>query len=109
MIGVNMPRRRLVLLLVAAIACTAAERDVAEWVIRSGGRVILEGSRAPVGDLLSLPNGELSIRGIDLYGSLIDPTELEKLSGLTGLKELYLPGPSWNPGAGSCLDANEQL
>ena len=56
-----------------------------------------------------LPAGEVRIIGVDLVGTLIEPKELEKISGLTGLKELYLPGPSWNPGAGSRLDANEEL
>ncbi len=28
---------------------------------------------------------------------------------MTSLRELYLPGPSWNPASGSRLDANEEL
>ena len=92
-----------------AVTATTPERDVAEWVIRQGGRVILEGDRRPVGDITQLPAGELRITGVDLTGTLINPQDLEKLSGLTRLKELYLPGPIWNPGAGSRLDANDQL
>jgi hypothetical protein len=84
---------------------TAAERDIAEWAIRRGGRVIVEGSRDPIDDLISLPSGEIRITGIDLYGTLIDATELELLSSLTGLKEVYLPGGSRNPASGSRLDA----
>jgi Leucine-rich repeat (LRR) protein len=89
-----------------------SEREIAEWVIRQGGRVILESEREggkPIGDVARLPAGEVRIIGVDLVGTLIEPKELEKISGLTGLKELYLPGPSWNPGAGSRLDANEEL
>ncbi len=85
------------------------EREIAEWVIRQGGRVVLEGDRRPIGDVLQLPYGEVRISGIDLFGTLIEPKDLEKIGGLTGLKELYLPGPIWNPGAGSRLDANDQL
>lgn len=87
-------------------------REIAEWVIRQGGRVMLESAREegkPIGDIARLPAGEIRITGVDLVGTLIEPKELEKISGLTGLKELYLPGPSWNPGAGSRLDANEEL
>jgi Leucine-rich repeat (LRR) protein len=59
--------------------------------------------------LSQLPAGHIRIEGIDLAGTLIQPEDLEKLSGLVNLKELYLPGPIWNPGAGSRLDANDQL
>ena len=60
-------------------------------------------------DVVQLPVSEFHIVGIDLTGTLIVPEDLEKLSSLAHLKELYLPGPIWNPGAGSRLDANEQL
>src|SRR5262245_23206567 len=89
-----------------------SEREIAEWVIRQGGRVMLESERVEgklIGDVAQLPAGELRIIGVDLVGTLIEPKDLEKRSRRTGLKELYLPGPSWNPGAGSRLDANEEL
>ena len=85
------------------------EREVAEWVLRQGGRVTLEGDRRPIDDPVRLPAGEIRLRGIDLVGTLIVPEDLAKLGGLVHLKELYLPGPIWNPGAGSRLDANDQL
>ncbi|HEY6403501.1 MAG TPA: hypothetical protein VI479_18905, partial [Blastocatellia bacterium] len=86
-----------------------SEREIADWVIRQGGGVILDGARNPIKDVAQLPAGEIRMIGVDLVGTLIEPKELEKISGLTSLKELYLPGPSWNPGAGSRLDANEEL
>lgn len=49
------------------------------------------------------------ITGIDLTGTTIEPKELKIISGLTGLRELYLPGPSWTPFSGSRLDANAEL
>src|SRR5262249_14334498 len=70
-----------------------SEREIAEWVIRQGGRVILEGDRKPVGDVAQMPASEIRIIGIDLVGTLIEPKDLEKISGLSRLKELYLPGP----------------
>ena len=104
-----MIRHTALFLLMAMAGWAATERDTAEWVIRNGGRVMLNGQRAPYGDLLGLPEGEFRITGVDLFGTLISATELEKLSGLTELKELYLPGPMFNPASGSRLDANAQL
>ena len=34
---------------------------------------------------------------------------MRRLVGLTAIRDLYLPGPSWNPASGSRLDANEEL
>jgi len=90
---------------------SASEREVAEWVIRQGGRVHLAGQAHPIADLssLPLPSEPVFVHAVDLYGTTIEPRELVQLSKLTRIKELYLPGPSWNPGAGSRLDANEEL
>src|SRR3954466_3494211 len=90
-------------LAITALASAATEREVADWAIRRGGRVILAGSRAPINDVENLPAGDFHITGVDLMGTLIDASELEMLSGMTGLKELYLPGPSFNPASGSRL------
>src|SRR5690606_32183963 len=46
---------------------------------------------------------------VDMIGTTIAPTEMQQLRGLTELTELFLPGPSFNPGAGSRLDANEEF
>src|SRR5437588_10860453 len=60
----------------------AAERDTAEWAIRQGGRVMVNGNRTAVRNLWDLPAGELRITGIDLTGTLIDPKDLERIAGL---------------------------
>lgn len=96
-------------LILAAASAWADERRVAEWVIRQGGRVIVSPQSTPLSDLSQLPPGDIYLEGVDLYGTIIEPKELEQLSALSRLRELYLPGPSWNPGAGSKLDANEEL
>src|SRR6187200_1112376 len=99
--------RLLLTLLLAALSATAAsERELAEWVIRWEGRVMIEGSRQPVTELSQIPEGEFKIVGVDLTGSVMRPEELKQLSNLTSLRELYLPGPVWNPGGGN-EDANE--
>src|SRR5262249_23858946 len=41
------------------------------------------------------------IIGVDLTGAVMVTGELEKLASLTSLRELYLPGPIWNPGGGN--------
>lgn len=81
----------------------------AEWVIRNGGSVRLAGSAQIIRSLSELPARDFRIDAVDLIGSIIDPKELSQLSRLANLKELFLPGPIFNPGAGSRLDANDEL
>ncbi len=90
-------------------AAGLTEREIADWAIRMGGRVTIEGHSAELSDPTELPAGAVRITGLDLTNTLIDPTDLRKIAGLTALRELYLPGPSWNPASGSRLDANEEL
>ncbi|MEO7144097.1 MAG: hypothetical protein ABI165_11430, partial [Bryobacteraceae bacterium] len=97
------------LLAAAILFAQTSDRSTAEWVLRQGGRVVVNGSRSPIADLADLPDGELHVTGIDLTGTQITPPDLKRLSGLTGLVELFLPGPMWNPNAGSKLDANDEL
>ena len=87
----------------------ASDRAAAEWVIRSGGNVRIAGTGKLVQTLSDLPDGSFRLSSVDLVGTIIDPKELSRLSGLDELKELMLPGPIFNPGAGSQLDASDQL
>ena len=84
----------------AVVAPAATERDVAEWALRWEGSVILEGSNEPIRDLSRLPPGDFHIASIDLTAAVMHPVELRKLEGLTHVRQLYLPGRIWNPGAG---------
>ena len=108
-------RRRSILIaaLVLAMAATAraqeSERAVAEWVIRLGGSITPEGRAEPIRELEDLPPGDFQIVGIDLTGTQVVPEDLHHLSGLRRLKELFLPGPMWNEGAGSKRDSNDAL
>src|SRR5437870_3151442 len=97
------------LLLGTLCASAATDREVAEWAIRLGGRVTLSGARTPINDLLLLPEGDFQIKSLDLVGTLAAPKELEKIAGLTALRDLYLPGPMWTPVSDSQLDANDAL
>src|SRR5512138_1461239 len=104
--SVIMFRTVLVFFLASVFAHAASPREIAEWAIRWEGRVVLEGSRKPINELAQIPSGNFEIVGIDLTGTVMVPAELEKLAGLTTLRELYLPGPIWNPGGGR-EDAND--
>src|SRR6478672_2640804 len=103
------PFRTFVLLTLAAICCPplwllgadasapVAERDVALWVLREGGRVLLDGAAEYTGDPFDLPAGDVHLAGVDLHGTLADPKELEPLRHLTGLRELLIPARVWSP------------
>src|ERR1035441_5137404 len=95
-------RQLIAALLFFVVAAQAAtEREVAEWVLRWEGSLILEGSNAPIRDVFQLPAGDFHIASIDLTAAVMRPVELRKLEGLTHLRQLYLPGKIWNPGAGN--------
>src|SRR5881296_2283084 len=85
------------------------DRLAAEWVIRMGGSVLLEGQSQVISELEKLPPTDFRIRSISLVGTLIEPSKLALLSPLTDLKELFLPASMWNPQSDSKLDANDEL
>ncbi len=85
------------------------DRAAAEWVIRSGGNLRIAGHPGIVRDAADLPPGDITVVAVDLMGTNIDPKDLKRLSDLSELRELLLPAPSFNPGAGSKLDANDEL
>jgi hypothetical protein len=51
----------------------------------------------------------LHITGVDLTNTFIESEKLEKIGGLTGLRELYLPASMWTPFSDSPLDDNDDL
>jgi len=75
------------------------DRMVAEWMLRMGGSVILEGQRRPFTDLADLPTSDFRVRtlnftGITQWGSALED-ELRRLPALPHLKELYVNGRLW--------------
>jgi hypothetical protein len=79
-------------------AHAATQREIAEWVIRWEGQVSLANGPGPLTNVSQIPAGDLQITGIDLTAGVMHPLELLKLQSLPQLRELYLPGPIWNPG-----------
>jgi hypothetical protein len=98
-----------VIVSLASVVSAATQREVAEWAIRQGGRVTLNGGMKVIDDVLQLPSGPVEILTLDLTGTIIDPGDLKIVSGATSLRALFLPGASWTPGSDSPLDANDQL
>jgi hypothetical protein len=59
-------------------------------------------------DLADLPQSDFYLEGIDLSGHW--PIQRSgQAQDLARLRELFLPASMWNPGAGSTLDANDDL
>ena len=77
----------------------AADRMVAEWMLRMGGSIVLEGQRKPITDLADLPTADfrihtLNFTGITMYAASLQD-ELRRLPALPHLKELYINGRLW--------------
>src|ERR1700738_1676815 len=78
----------------------ASQREIAEWVIRWEGQVSLANGPGLLANVSQIPAGDIQITGIDLTAGVMNPIELLKLQGIPQLRQLYLPGPIWNPGGG---------
>ena len=91
----------LLALVFSGIVCAeitpAEERDIARWIIRLGGQVIVTGNEQPIGDPFDLPAGDFRIFVVDMHGTITEPKQLEPLSKLTHVRELYIPARVWSP------------
>ena len=74
----------------------ADDRAVAEWVLRSGGNVTLDGTSQRVHDIAGLPSGPILVRSVDIVSIVVAPADLNRLSSLSHLRELYLSGRTWH-------------
>src|SRR6266851_1939178 len=75
------------------------DRIWAEWLLRMGGAVVLEGQRTPITDLADLPTTDFRIHtinftGITMYAASLQD-ELRHLPPLPHLKGLYINGRLW--------------
>src|SRR5262245_39551587 len=87
----------LVLALIStAASALASDRTVAEWVLRMGGSVTVDGSHTPVWKIQQLPDSDFRLTGINLVPVTVDPPEFQRLVGLSHLKELYVSGRTWH-------------
>src|SRR5258708_94348 len=95
-------------LLIASVAA-ASDRSVAEWTLLMGGAVGVTGVPGLIHDIAGLPAGDLNVEILDWVGVNVDPPDLGRLSDLTRLKELHLPGPIWNRNADGGRDGSRDL
>src|SRR3954454_12452139 len=86
----------LALPLIAEISF-AEERQVALWVLRRGGQVMVDGVEHPIADPFDLPDRDFRILVVDLHGTVIEPKQLQDISKLEHVRELYVPARVWSP------------
>src|SRR5438067_10956404 len=75
----------------------AEERQVALWVLRRGGQVMVDGVDKPIADPFDLPDRDFRIVFVDLHGTIIEPKQLQEISRLEHVRELYVPARVWSP------------
>src|SRR5436190_19003015 len=100
---------RPLLVLIASASLLFSEpldRIVAEWTITMGGRVGVAGQSRRIHDIAELPGGDIRLEILDWVGMNVDPPDLERLRGLSHLKELHLPAPLWNRNADGRRDGS---
>jgi len=73
------------------------ERQIALWVLRRGGQVMVEGVENPIADPFDLPERDFRILVVDLHGSIIEPKQLQDIQKLEHVRELYVPARVWSP------------
>ena len=66
-----------------------------------GGWVTLEGSPRRISDVADLPAADFRIVVLNMVATNMHPPHMEAFGKLMALRELYLPGPMWNPRAES--------
>ena len=84
-----------------------ADRVVARWTLLEGGRVGIGGR--VIADVTELPAGDFELQMVDWVAVNAVPEDLERMTGLRGLRELRLPGPLWNRNADGGKDLSKLL
>src|SRR5437667_6687601 len=69
----------------------AEERQVALWILRRGGQVMVDGVANPIGDPFDLPDRDFRIVMVDMHGTVIEPKQLQEIAKLEHVRELYVP------------------
>lgn len=102
-----MTRAWLGLLLGLAALGGPADRSVAQWTLLEGGRVGIGGR--VITDVTELPAGDFEVQMVDWVAVNAIPEDLERMTGLRGLRELRLPGPLWNRNADGGKDLSKLM
>src|SRR5579872_1638535 len=96
-IGRGVSLALLLTLSLAAEITPREERDIALWIIRLGGSVMVDGIDHAIADPFDLPARDFRIVVVDMHGTITDPKDLEPLSKLSQVRELYIPARVWSP------------
>ena len=56
----------------------ADERQIALWILRRGGQVMVDGIENPIGDPFDLPDRDFRIVMVDMHGTVIEPKQLQE-------------------------------
>src|SRR6266481_376770 len=75
----------------------AEERQVALWILRRGGQVMVDGVENPISDPFDLPDRDFRIVVVDMHGTVIEPKQLQEIRKLEHVRELYVPARVWSP------------
>src|SRR5690349_21999635 len=75
----------------------ADERQIALWILRRGGQVMVDGVENPIADPFDLPDRDFRITVVDLHGTVIEPKQLQEIQKLEHVRELYVPARVWSP------------
>src|SRR3954449_5585910 len=75
----------------------AEERQIALWILRRGGQVMVDGVENPISDPFDLPDRDFRIVVVDLHGTVIEPKQLQEIQKLEHVRELYVPARVWSP------------
>src|SRR6476646_2024655 len=88
---------RAFVVIIAALPgiAAASDRTAAEWVLRAGGSVILDG-HSEIWDIAQLPAGELHVRAVNLLATTLKPNDFARLRALPDLRELFVSGRTWH-------------
>src|SRR5437899_6226038 len=101
--SISQPRVVMFLLASALFpACaqdSSPDRIVAEWMLRMGGSVVLEGQRRPITDLADLPTADfllhtLNFSGVTQWAFALED-EMKRFPPIPHQKELYVNGRLW--------------
>lgn len=75
------------------------DRVVAEWMLRMGGSVVLEGQQHSISDVSELPASDFTIHTLNFTGitqwALALQDEMQRLPPLKHVKEVYINGRLW--------------
>ena len=95
------------------LAAQSPDRVVAEWMLRMGGSVVIDGQRRPITDIAQLPDTDfrlyaLNFAGVTQWARSLEE-ELKALPTIPHLKELYLNGRLWYDQPASVVASTLQI